>query len=87
MTHRTQWVWEIRLVCETTDSNLTRSQKHLIREVTEVMARLENVNTGMAAWDETGHRIRRVEINNLGQSSPEHQKLMDGELGIEEVVA
>jgi len=60
-------VREIRLVFETDPGNFARSDTHIMDRITWALAQVQNVNIGVAFFDENGNRIPRSSSTSLPQ--------------------
>jgi hypothetical protein len=69
-----QGVREVRLVWETEGGNYRNTDMHMMDRIASALAQVRNANIGIAFYDETGTRLRRIEF---GEPSEEMKKVMD----------
>jgi hypothetical protein len=79
-----QGVREVRLVFETEAGNFARTDDYIVDRITWGLRQVNNAIIGFAVFDEQGRRICKVEFR---EASLEMKKVMEAELGTEEVVA
>jgi hypothetical protein len=77
MAQQKQGVREMRLVFETDGGNFSRTDKHIMERITNALALVNNTNISFAFFDESGHRVRKIEF---GEASPAMKKIADFEL-------
>ena len=72
------------LVFETDPGNFRSSDTHIMDRISNALAQVKNVHIGLAFYDENGHRLRKVELTELGEASPQMKSIMEVELAVED---